>query len=661
MIDKWRQTAVPVAEAEEAAPGNSNVTRGAPRWTGPLRVHLGLVMVLLLIAVSGVLIAINYQRGRTAAIDNAGERMRAFSSHLIDRFQILVGEPVTSVELASVSDVFASPPPAEMDAKLGFLRKVAISPRINGIYVGYPNGDFVHAANLADEGWRSTLSPPQGAAIAVRIISRDLAGERISRWRFLDIAGKALGELPQSTANYDPRARPWYRAAVGASGLIATAPYAMATTGAFGLTIAKIHDRDKGTVIGVDILLDTVGRFLSDQRITQGSTSFVFDAYRNPIIHSDPEVMKAVATLKPEQRAKAEFADPVIRAAQIADLPEGQIRFLSIGGRDYVVMAAALGAVPLLSGDRVVIATPLEELTVDAQRGLVQGLIASILIVLAGVACALLFAHWITRALTSVTLGVRRLREFDFDTPVEVRSRVKEISALAAAMTTARTTIGTFGLYVPKELVRRIIEAGQFTGRGAKREDVTALFTDIYGFTTISEHHAPEDVLAMLSDYFDIFSETIAEYEGAIIQFLGDSVFAMWNVPLADPEHTLHACECALALEAKLEAFNSAKRAVGLPEFRTRFGVHTGTAVVGSVGAKARLQYTGMGDTVNVASRLEGINKDFNTTILVSDAVRARCGNKLVFRPLGRHKLKGRDDEMEIFELVREKHDPSSL
>src|SRR4029453_16303922 len=169
-----------------------------------------------------------------------------------------------------------------------------------------------------------------------------------------------------------------------------------------------------------------------------------------------------------------------------------------------------------------------------------------------------------------------RLHEFDFETPVEVRSRVKEISALAAAMTTARTTIGTFGLYVPKELVRRIIVAGDFAGRGAKREDVTALFTDIYDFTTISEHHSPEEVVAMLSDYFDIFSETIAEYGGAIIQFLGDSVFALWNVPLADPQHALHACECALALQKKLEDFNGKKRAAGLPEFRTRFRTHTG-------------------------------------------------------------------------------------
>src|SRR4029078_7971841 len=159
-----------------------------------------------------------------------------------------------------------------MDAKLGFLRKVAISPRINGIYVGYPNGDFVHAANLADGGWRSTLHPPADAVISLRVIYTPTTDERISRWQFLDIAGKSLGDLPPTTATYDPRIRPWYRAAAGGSSLIATPPYAMATTGSFGLTIAKAHSLNNQIVIGADVLLDTVGQFLSDERITKGST-----------------------------------------------------------------------------------------------------------------------------------------------------------------------------------------------------------------------------------------------------------------------------------------------------------------------------------------------------------------------------------------------------
>ncbi|MCY1529713.1 Adenylate cyclase 1 [compost metagenome] len=181
---------------------------------------------------------------------------------------------------------------------------------------------------------------------------------------------------------------------------------------------------------------------------------------------------------------------------------------------------------------------------------------------------------------------------------------------------------------------------------------MTALFTDIYDFTTLSEKYPPEDVVAMLSEYFDIFSETVGEHDGTIIQFLGDSVFAMWNAPAADEKHAEHACRCALAVEERLRVFNEAQRQKGLPEFRTRFGIHTGTAVVGNVGAKERLQYTAMGDTVNVASRLEGMNKNYDTTIMASGAVVAHAGTAIRFRPLGSAQAKGRASALEIYEVL---------
>lgn len=265
---------------------------------------------------------------------------------------------------------------------------------------------------------------------------------------------------------------------------------------------------------------------------------------------------------------------------------------------------------------------------------------------------ALVLAHLITKSLNQLTDSANRLQDLDFSTPIEVSSHVAEISMLNGAMNKARDAIFTFALYVPKELVRKGIESGHFGGRAAWRQEVTALFTDIYDFTTISEGRSPEEVVAMLSEYFDLFSEIVDAHDGTIIQFHGDSVFAMWNAPVADVRHAENACRCALAVEERLRAFNAAQRARGLPEFRTRFGIHTGTAVVGSVGAKERLQYTAMGDTVNVASRLEGMNKDYGTTVLASGAVVAQCKDMVKFRPLGTARAKGRSTALDIYEVV---------
>jgi len=218
-------------------------------------------------------------------------------------------------------------------------------------------------------------------------------------------------------------------------------------------------------------------------------------------------------------------------------------------------------------------------------------------------------------------------------------------------MSTARETIAAFGLYVPRELVRRIMGSREFTGRSGQRQRVTALFSDIEDFTTICEQRTAEDVVSMLSEYFDLFSEVVERHRGVIIQFSGDAVFALWNAPELDETHVDRACLCALDLKSRIGDFNTRQRTNGAPVFNTRFGVHTGDALVGSVGAKNRFQYTAMGDVVNVASRLEGLNKEFGTTILVSAAVVAAVKSSLHFRPIGPARVKGREEEVEIFEL----------
>src|SRR5690606_31268958 len=149
------------------------------------------------------------------------------------------------------------------------------------------------------------------------------------------------------------------------------------------------------------------------------------------------------------------------------------------------------------------------------------------------------------------------------------------------------------------------------------------------------------EVVIMLSEYFDILNVAVGKHDGTIIQFLGDSIFAMWNAPVTDERHAEKACRAALAMKEALDIFNAGQVARGLPEFRTRFGIHTGTAVVGSVGAADRLQYTAMGDTINVASRLEGMNKAHRTTILASREVYLRCRDTIRFQALGQAHAKG--------------------
>jgi adenylate cyclase len=269
-----------------------------------------------------------------------------------------------------------------------------------------------------------------------------------------------------------------------------------------------------------------------------------------------------------------------------------------------------------------------------------------------GIVLSLRVARLISRSLSSLTASARQIGDLQLHAAGKVHSRVAEINTLAGALGAARQAIGTFALYVPRELVRKIVASGQAAVGSAVRQEVTVLFTDIRDFTTISESRSPEEVVALLTSYFELMNGIVERHNGVIVQYLGDSIYAMWNAPEPDPDHVDDGCRCTLALKAGIDELNRANRAAGLPELVTRFGLHVGEAVVGSVGARSRRQYTAMGDTVNVASRLEGINKQFGTSILVSGAVRARADPGFFFRALGKAQAKGRAEQIDIFELV---------
>jgi adenylate cyclase len=183
---------------------------------------------------------------------------------------------------------------------------------------------------------------------------------------------------------------------------------------------------------------------------------------------------------------------------------------------------------------------------------------------------------------------------------------------------------------------------------------VTVLFTDIRDFTTISELNSPEDVVDTLSAYFERLNTIAEQNGGTVVQYLGDSIFVMWNAPVPDIRHVEHGCRCALAMKAAIDDLNEENRGNGRPELVTRFGLHTGPAVVGSFGAISRQQYTAMGDTINVASRLEGLNKEFGTSILVSAAIYDAVGDCFNLRSLGLVQVKGRAEKVDIWELVGE-------
>jgi adenylate cyclase len=215
-----------------------------------------------------------------------------------------------------------------------------------------------------------------------------------------------------------------------------------------------------------------------------------------------------------------------------------------------------------------------------------------------------------------------------------------------------KSALHTFGQYVPKYLVRQLVSDGVAAQLGGERRALTVMFTDIVGFTTIADGMDAERLMAVTSNYFEDMTRELMNAGGTIDKYIGDAIMALWNAPSPDEDHAVHACLAALRGRALSERMELAFAQRGLPALRTRFGLNTGEAVIGNVGSSDRMSYTAIGTTVNMASRLEGLNKQYGTQILVTEATRMAAGADFVFRHIDRVLPKGRRTATEIHELL---------
>ncbi|HXL99634.1 MAG TPA: adenylate/guanylate cyclase domain-containing protein [Rhizomicrobium sp.] len=212
---------------------------------------------------------------------------------------------------------------------------------------------------------------------------------------------------------------------------------------------------------------------------------------------------------------------------------------------------------------------------------------------------------------------------------------------------------GAFARYVSPKVVEQLIADPDRMSLQGERRVMTYMFTDIANFTTMSEGMDSRDLARVLNAYLDATTEVVLRHEGMVDKFIGDAIFAIFNAPVDLPEHAERAVRCALALDEAAEAFRVKQNAEKIPMGITRIGIHTGPAVIGNFGSSTRFNYTAQGDSVNVASRLEALNKHFGTRISASGATRELC-KTITFRPIASVVLKGKTAPIEVWEPLRD-------
>jgi adenylate cyclase len=219
-------------------------------------------------------------------------------------------------------------------------------------------------------------------------------------------------------------------------------------------------------------------------------------------------------------------------------------------------------------------------------------------------------------------------------------------------------TIGIFGRFLDPRVVAGLVETGELArDQKPQAREITILFSDIRGFTTLSETRTPEQVVDLLNRYFSRQVDVIFRHGGTLDKFIGDAIMAFWNAPTASPGHARKAVAAALEMTLALDEFKRELAAgnEGLGDFDVGIGLHTGPAVVGFLGSDTRMEYTAIGDTVNLASRIEGATKGV-ARVLVSDATRDAYGSegRIRFEHRGQFRVKGREKPVDLYEPVKD-------
>ncbi len=308
----------------------------------------------------------------------------------------------------------------------------------------------------------------------------------------------------------------------------------------------------------------------------------------------------------------------------------------------------------LLNGDFLAAAPPV----VSAGLALAAASLVAAAVILLPVAAGAGAVAGVVGAILAILVAAYRAGWFLDPWTLGVSILLAVIGAAVRRYTTEgkdkRFIAGAFARYVSPKVVKQILADPKLLALGGERRDVTLFFSDLQGFTSISEGMNPQELVAFLNEYTTLMADVITGpgLDGTIDKYIGDSVMAFWGAPLPQPDHARRGLLAALACQERLRPFCDDLVARGGPRLVTRIGLNSGTCVVGNMGSRDRFDYTAIGDTVNQASRLEGINKVYGTLVIASESTWQAAPGAAFGRLLDRVRVKGKAEPVAIYEVL---------
>jgi len=621
-----------------------------------LRVGLGLAVGLLVTVVVGAVSGITFYNTRAAILEQTNERVDALLRELSGRVAAHMAAAVPSIELARTM-LRDSLVRDDADALARqFTLVLRNNPSFSWMSYSDESGNFTGAYRASDGTFHVSQSTVAGGGE----LHEYLVGAN----------GDWTPTIRQSNYGYDPRTDRFYGPAARAGTRVWVGPYVFFDEGVPGITAASPYADATGALRGVftvDFNLNALSRFVEALPFGRNGRVFILTPDGTMIAHP---------TLRLVQVTGQGSRGSLVTVANVGDrvIPEWfeawKRQASQSAGTHFtfdVERERYIGAGRTVEFDRNVswvlgAAAPESDFLGLLARNRIVALVVLALGLLFGVLVSLVLARRVSAPLASLATEMGHVGDFVLTDRPRLRTRFREVALMDRSLLAMKGSLRSFAYFVPTDLVRTLLASGQEARLEGHTEELTVCFADIAGFTSMAESVSPDELVRRLARYLDEVTGVIRGSGGTIDKFIGDAVMAFWGAPRPAPDHAARASEAAIRIQRALASARASAGTSWLAGLYARVGVASGDVLVGNVGTPSRFNYTVMGDTVNLASRLEGLNKVYGTPILVSEATFTAARARIVARPVDLVQVKGKQLGVTVYEplCLSEDDDPQA-
>lgn len=607
-----------------------------------IRISILTLFVSLLLLIGGIIISVEYYMQREDLLIYTHDLMLAHSNIIQQRilhfFQPIQDSLNTGAQLISRQLIIPGQTTEFSNFLLGWL---VDHPNFTGVGWGDRDGTAYYVER------ESTDTFATQTVVRTNNSTYDITKK-------IDQDGKLLTQPKSYNTTFDTYSRPWFQKAVRQRTFTVTNPFLVyrpdtkisVMTVSFSYPVYDAENKLKGVFL-INSQLSVLSDFINTLKITPNAYTFVFND-KNELLAG--KLAKTV--ILDNLPVVTEVLMPWVKASFIEyQKHKKSLFFYSFAGESYLAFYSDILTVPYVPC-RVAIVLPADDIT----RALNDNLLITILLIIGVLAGGVVLISGISRTISRPIVKLAdeadAIKNLDFSKNIKQDSYVKEIFSMQTAFNVMTSSLKSFVRYIPVALVKKILASGGIAHVGGENKDVTFLFSDIWNFTALSESMPPTELMEYLSEYFDAMTSAVLKNQGVLDKYIGDGIMAFWGAPIDDLAHAKHACQCAVTMLKILIDLNSKWRARGKPELSIRVGINTGEAVVGNVGSEDRLNYTAMGDSVNIASRLEELNKLYGTTIIINQTTYQIVKEYFASRFLDSITVRGKAINIKVYEII---------